>query len=81
MRALTAGPVTLCVRAVVGHHSRQPSEDLGEQSVESNVADTLGHGGRADQIEEDNDALLLARAIVATRQKAGEDIGADKLRN
>ena len=41
--------IAVNLATVIGHHSRQPSKDLGEQRVESNVADTLGHGGRADQ--------------------------------
>src|SRR5918994_3851805 len=63
----------------VSHHPGEASESLREQGVESNVADALGDGGRADQIEEQNDALLLARVIIPASQEAAEDVGTNQL--
>ena len=67
--------------AKVSHYLGEASEGLGEQCVESNIADALGDAGRADQIKEENDPLFLARVIVPASQEAAEDVGTNQLSN
>jgi 5-methyltetrahydropteroyltriglutamate--homocysteine methyltransferase len=71
--------VTMHLAALVGHHPREAGESLGEQGVGPDVADSFSNAGRAHQVEEENDPLLLPRVVVTTAQEIAEDIRADQL--
>src|SRR5918996_730069 len=63
----------------VSHHPVEARERLGEPCAESNIADALGDAGRADKVEEEDDAILLTWMVVAADQQVAEGVRADQL--